>query len=66
MTTHKDIKELVAELEKADAIIKAMLAAMTLAQKFKVAEKLEFEGISPEGMTRANERRALLEKFKWQ
>lgn len=58
-----DIKLLVNELGKADIIINAMLNAMTLKQKMKVAAQLQASGVSPDGMTRANERRAVLEKF---
>lgn len=57
-----NIKNLVMELEKADRIINVMLNAMTLDQKMIVASKLKEEGIIEDGMTRANERRALLEK----
>lgn len=57
-----NIKNLVTELEKADRIINVMLNAMTLDQKMIVASKLKEEGIIEDGMTRANERRALLEK----
>lgn len=66
MTTNSDIAALAGELSKADTIIRVMLGAMTLAQKFKVAEKLDADGISPDGMTRANERLALLVKFGMQ
>jgi hypothetical protein len=55
--------ELINELGKADIIIHAMLNAMTLKQKIKVAAQLEASGVSPDGMTRANERRAVLESF---
>jgi hypothetical protein len=50
----------VEELRKADRIINVMLNAMTLEQKSKCAEQLEREGVSPDGMTRAHERKAVL------
>lgn len=52
---------LLAELHHADHIIKAMLNAMTLQQKERVHEQLDAAGVSGEGMTRANERRAVME-----
>jgi len=52
---------LLAELKHAHAIIKAMLNAMTLQQKSKVHELLDKAGVSGEGMTRANERLAVIE-----
>ena len=58
-----DIQLLVNELGKADIIIHAMLNAMTLKQKSKVAAQLLASGVSPDGMTRANEREAVLKKF---
>ena len=61
--TKKQIDALVSELGKADIIIYAMLNAMTLEQKTKVAKQLEASGVSPDGMTRANERRAVLAQF---
>lgn len=48
------------ELRKADRIINVMLNAMTLEQKSKCAAQLESEGVSPDGMTRAHERAAVL------
>jgi len=53
--------ELLAELKHAHAIIKAMLNAMTIQQKSKVHEQLDKAGVSGEGMTRANERLAVIE-----
>jgi len=50
----------VEELRKAHRIISVMLNAMTLEQKAECAEQLDREGISPEGMTRAHERAAVL------
>jgi hypothetical protein len=55
-----DATVVIEELRKADRIISVMLNAMTLKQKTVVAAKLEVEGISPDGMVRANERRAVL------
>jgi hypothetical protein len=52
---------LLSELRHADAIIKAMLNALTLQQKTKVHAQLDAAGVSGEGMTRANERRAAIE-----
>lgn len=40
-----------------------MLNAMTLEQKAIVAEQLLASGVSPNGMTRANERLAVLTAF---
>ncbi len=48
------------ELEKADRIIKVMLNTMTPAQQNAAGATLEFEGVSPDGVTRAHERRAVL------
>ncbi len=58
--TKAQINSLISELGKAEIIIHAMLNAMTLEQKMKVAAQLEASGVSPDGMTRANERRAAL------
>ena len=52
---------LLAELRHADAIIKAMLNAMTAQQKARVAEKLEADGIVTDGMSRHHERAAAIE-----
>lgn len=52
---------LLAELKHADAIIKAMLNAMTGRQKVKVHEQLDRAGVSNEGMTRHHERAAVIE-----
>lgn len=54
---------IVSELSKADVIINAMLNVMTLDQKMTVAVQLEASGVSPDGMTRANERLAMLQAF---
>jgi hypothetical protein len=59
----RNVDALVGELGKAEIIIHAMLNAMTLEQKTTVAAQLEASGVSPDGMTRANERRAVLEVF---
>lgn len=58
-----DIRNLVNELGKAELIIHAMLNAMTFEQKMVVTSQLKAAGIIEDGMTRANERRALLEKY---
>lgn len=58
-----ETQSLVIELGKADIIIHAMLNAMTLEQKTMVSAQLEASGVSLTGMTRANERRVLLDKF---
>jgi len=52
---------LLAELHHADHIIKVMLNAMTPAQKSKCAAQLEADGVSPDGMTRAHERAAVIQ-----
>ncbi|WP_295995978.1 hypothetical protein [Rugamonas sp.] len=52
---------LLVELKMADRIIGAMLNAMTMQQKAKVHEQLDRAGVSGEGMTRANERLAVIE-----
>ena len=57
------LKMLVMELGKADIIINAMLNSMTLEQKRLVAQQLYLSGVSSDGMTRANERRAVLDLF---
>ena len=54
------MSDAIEELRKADRIIKVMLNAMTLQQKVKCAAQLEREGISPDGMTRAHERAAVI------
>ena len=53
-------KDLIEELRKADRIINVMLNAMPMKAKLKCAAQLEREGISPDGMTRAHERAAVL------
>lgn len=58
--TKAQIDALVSELGKAEIIIHVMLNTMTLEQKMKVAAQLEASGVSPDGMTRAHERRAAL------
>ena len=63
MNTSQENNELVIELAKADIIIRAMLNAMTMKQKIKVSAQLEASRVSPDGMTRANERSAVLAKF---
>jgi hypothetical protein len=52
---------LLAELHHADHIIKVMLNAMTCTQKAKVHEQLTAAGVSGDGMTRANERLAVID-----
>lgn len=59
----RDIDSLIRELGKADIILHAMLNAMTLEQKTLVGNQLAASGVSPDGMTRANERRAVLDLF---
>jgi hypothetical protein len=63
MDTIPEIKELIEELGRADIIITAMLNVMTFDQKRLVAEQLLSSGVSPSGMTRANEREAILKKY---
>jgi hypothetical protein len=63
MDAQQKINMLVNELGRAEIIIHAMLNAMTPEQKALVADQLLVSGTSPDGMTRANERRAVLEKF---
>ena len=58
-----NVDALVMELGKADIILHAMLNAMTLEQKTLVGNQLAASGVSPDGMTRANERRAVLDVF---
>jgi hypothetical protein len=48
------------ELLKADRIIAVMRTAMTLEQILQAATQLEAEGVSPDGMGRYHERRAVL------
>ena len=57
------VDAVVNELGKAEIIIQAMLNAMTTDQKASIAAQLEASGVSPDGMTRANERRAALAAF---
>jgi hypothetical protein len=59
----KSVDAVISELGKAEIIIQAMLNAMTIEQKTKVAAHLEASGVSPDGMTRAHERRAKLAAF---
>lgn len=59
----KRVDTVVNELGKAEIIIQAMLNAMTLDQKAIVSAQLEASGVSPDGMTRAHERRAALAAF---
>ena len=54
------ISALLTELRHADHIIKVMLNAMTLQQKERAHLQLDAVGVSGEGMTRANERRAVI------
>ncbi|MET3109091.1 hypothetical protein AAKU58_003940 [Oxalobacteraceae bacterium GrIS 1.18] len=59
----RDIDALISELGKADIILHAMLNVMTLEQKTLVGNQLAESGVSPDGMIRANERRAALDVF---
>lgn len=59
----KAVDAAVTELGKAEILIQAMLNAMTIDQKAMVAAQVEASGVSPDGMTRANERRAALATF---
>jgi predicted anti-sigma-YlaC factor YlaD len=52
---------LLSELSKADRIIAVMRTSMTPEQILQAAAKLEAEGVSPEGMTRRQERRAVID-----
>lgn len=52
---------LLAELRHADTIIKAMLNAMNMQQKARVAEQLEAAGVVADGMSRHHERAAAIE-----
>ncbi|NHZ97463.1 hypothetical protein [Massilia sp. CCM 8734] len=61
LVTSTAISPILAELRHADYIIGAMLNAMTPRQKAKVHEQLVKAGVSGEGMTRANERSAVIE-----
>ena len=54
-------RALLGELQRADRIIAVMLHTMTAGQQSKAAAKLETEGISPDGMTRSHERRAVID-----
>ncbi len=51
------------ELRAADVIIHKMLNALTSAQKRKLAQQLGELGVSPNGMTRANERHDELSRY---
>lgn len=51
------------ELRAADTIIRVMLNALTTKQKLKLALHLENLGVSPEGMTRAQERHDELSRY---
>jgi len=51
---------LLAELRHADTIIKAMLRAMSIQQKARVAEQLEADGVVTDGMSRHHERAAII------
>jgi hypothetical protein len=53
--------QLLAELKLADRIISAMLNALTIQQKSKIHAQLEAAGVTGAGMTRANERLAVIE-----
>lgn len=53
-------RELVSELQSAEQIILVMLQDMTTEQKARAGKPLEASGISPDGMTRYHERRAVL------
>lgn len=53
--------QLLAELKLAHRIIAAMLGAMTSQQKARVHAELDAAGVCGEGMTRANERLAVIE-----
>jgi hypothetical protein len=63
MDAQQKMNMLVNELGRAEIIIHAMLNTMTSEQKAIVANQLLVSGTSPDGMTRANKRRAVLEKF---
>lgn len=63
MNKTPEIIEVIEELGRADIIINAMLNTMTLDQKRLVAEQLHLSGVSPGGLTRANEREAILKKY---
>lgn len=54
------LRELTDELRHAHTIIGAMLNNMTVEQKLVVHARLDIAGASGEGMTRANERSAVL------
>jgi len=56
----KATTNLLAELQHADHIIKAMLYNLTDKQKSKVREYLGLAGVSGEDMTRAHERTAVI------
>lgn len=60
------VSALADELTKAGEIITAMLNAMTDEAKHRVAVDLERRGVSPDGMTRANEREAVLRRARVQ
>ena len=61
LATSATVSPILAELRHADHIIGAMLNVMTARQKAKVHEQLVKAGVSGEGMTRANERGAIIE-----
>lgn len=55
---------LASELEKANLMIVAVLGAMSNAQKLKVAQQLDAQGVSPDGMTRYQERQTELRRHE--
>ena len=59
----KNVDAAVNELGKAEIIIQAMLNTLTGEQKSTVAAQLDAAGVSPDGMTRHQERRAVLDIF---
>lgn len=56
--------DLLAELEKAHVIIRNALNLMTPAQKLAWSTKNAEAGVEGEGVTRANEREAIIAKMK--
>lgn len=59
-STTFEIDDLINELNRADAIIATMLRLMSAKQKNTASTILEDAGISPEGMTRYHERKAVI------
>jgi len=58
-------RDLLDELEKAHLIIRHALAVMRITQKITLGKMNEAAGCDGEGITRANEREAVIRQAKW-